>query len=170
MNYNIKKMNSMNIHIRLIKTWIRQNIHQAIMLVKWHGLARIWAFSCNCTYLLWILNGMQELGITSLACSAFWKRFKSSVSNWMCLVQWEGDNHEKEDYKKKKEPWSKKIWWLEMTFIYCKRCYFRGINFSRFAAQKHIRGLLNSRWADAYMSFLYCTKLTSFNEWYILQV
>ena len=31
------------------------------------------------------------------------------------------------------------------------------INFSRFAAQKHIRGLLNSRWADAHLSFLYCT-------------
>ena len=38
---------------------------------------------------------------------------------------------------------------------YCKRWYFRVINFSRFAAQKHIRGLLNSRWADA--QFLYCT-------------
>ena len=52
---------------------------------------------------------------------------------------------------------------------YCKRFYFRAINFSRFAAQKHIRGLLNSRWADAHLSFLYCTKLT-FNEWYTLQV
>ena len=50
---------------------------------------------------------------------------------------------------------------------YCKRYYFRGINFSRLAAQKHIRGLLNSRWADAHLSWLYCTKLTSFNEWYI---
>ena len=40
---------------------------------------------------------------------------------------------------------------------YCKRWYFRVINFSRFAAQKHIRGLLNSRWADAHLSFLYCT-------------
>ena len=50
---------------------------------------------------------------------------------------------------------------------YCKRWYFRGINFLRFAAQKHIRGLLNSRWADAHLSFLYCTKLTSFNKWYI---
>ena len=40
---------------------------------------------------------------------------------------------------------------------YCKRWYFRGINFSRLAAQKHIRGLLNSRWADAHLSFLYCT-------------
>ena len=41
------------------------------------------------------------------------------------------------------------------------------INFSRFAAQKHIRGLLNSRWADAHLSFLYCTINPSFNEWYI---
>ena len=59
---------------------------------------------------------------------------------------------------------------LKYCGVYCKRCYFRWINFSRFAAQKHIRGLLNSRWADAHLSFLYCTKLTSFNEWYILQV
>ena len=51
---------------------------------------------------------------------------------------------------------------------YCKRCYFRGIKFSRLAAQKHIRGLLNSRWADAHLSFLYCTKLTSFNEWWYI--
>ena len=29
--------------------------------------------------------------------------------------------------------------------IYCKRCYFRVTKFSRLAAQKHIRGLLNSR-------------------------
>ena len=28
---------------------------------------------------------------------------------------------------------------------YCKRCYFRVTKFSRLAAQKHIRGLLNSR-------------------------
>ena len=34
---------------------------------------------------------------------------------------------------------------------YCKRWYFRVINFSCFAAQKHIRGLLNSRWADAHL-------------------
>ena len=54
-----------------------------------------------------------------------------------------------------------------MISTYCKRCYFRGINFSRLAAQKHIRGLLSSRWADAHLSFLYCTKLTSINEWYI---
>ena len=39
-----------------------------------------------------------------------------------------------------------------------------GVNFSRLAAQKHIRGLLNSRLADAHLSFLYCTKLTSYNE------
>ena len=50
---------------------------------------------------------------------------------------------------------------------YCKRCYFRVTKFSRLAAQKHIRGLLNSRWADAHLSFWYCTMLTSFNEWYI---
>ena len=50
--------------------------------------------------------------------------------------------------------------------LYCKRWYFRGINFSRLAAQKHIRGLLNSRSGDAHLSFLYCTKLKSFNEWY----
>ena len=52
---------------------------------------------------------------------------------------------------------------------YCKRWYFRGINFSRLAAQKRIRGLLNSRWADAHLSFWhFCTaQLTSFNEWYI---
>ena len=56
---------------------------------------------------------------------------------------------------------------IDMTSNYCKRCYFRGINISRLAAQKHIRGLLNSRWADAHLSFSYCTKLTSFNEWYI---
>ena len=37
---------------------------------------------------------------------------------------------------------------------YCKRCYFRVTKFSRLAAQKHIRGLLNSRWADAHLSFL----------------
>ena len=49
---------------------------------------------------------------------------------------------------------------------YCKRCYFRVTKFSRLAAQKHIRGLLNSRWADAHLSFWYCTMLTSFNEWY----
>ena len=47
---------------------------------------------------------------------------------------------------------------------YCKRCYFRVTKFSRLAAQKHIRGLLNSRWADAHLLFWYCT---SFNEWYI---
>ena len=34
---------------------------------------------------------------------------------------------------------------FDITMSYCKRCYFRGINFSRLAAQKHIRGLLNSR-------------------------
>ena len=28
--------------------------------------------------------------------------------------------------------------------LYCKRCYFRWINFSRFAAPKRIRRLLNS--------------------------
>ena len=50
---------------------------------------------------------------------------------------------------------------------HCKRCYFRVTKFSRLAAQKHIRGLLNSRWADAHLSFWYCTMLTSFNEWYI---
>ena len=61
---------------------------------------------------------------------------------------------------------------------YCKRCYFRGINLSRLAAQKHIRWFLNLRWADAHLSFLYyacrlvilyCTKLTfdKLNEWYI---
>ena len=52
-------------------------------------------------------------------------------------------------------------------YMYCKRCYFRVTKFSRLAAQKHIRGLLNSRWADAHLSFWYCTMLTSFNEWYI---
>ena len=50
---------------------------------------------------------------------------------------------------------------------YCKRCYFCVTKFSRLAAQKHIPGLLNSRWADAHLSFWYCTMLTSFNEWYI---
>ena len=50
---------------------------------------------------------------------------------------------------------------------YCKRCYFRVTKFSRLGAQKHIRGLLNSRWADAHLSFWYCTMLTLFNEWYI---
>ena len=53
------------------------------------------------------------------------------------------------------------------TIDYCKRCYFRVTKFSRLAAQKHIRGLLNLRWADAHLSFWYCTMLTSFNEWYI---
>ena len=43
-----------------------------------------------------------------------------------------------------------------IRFMYCKRWYFRGINFSHLAAQKHIRGLLNLRWADAHLSFLYC--------------
>ena len=69
--------------------------------------------------------------------------------------------------------WLRKMWVIHQrknVRLYCKRCYFRAINFSRFAAQKHIRGLLNSRSADAHLSFLYCTKLTSFNEWYILQV
>ena len=47
---------------------------------------------------------------------------------------------------------------------YCKRCYLRATKFSRLAAQKHIHGLLNSRWADAYLSFWYCTMLTSFND------
>ena len=56
---------------------------------------------------------------------------------------------------------------ITCTMIYCKRCYFRVTKFSRLAAQKHIRGLLNSRWADAHLSFWYCTMLTSFNEWYI---
>ena len=38
------------------------------------------------------------------------------------------------------------ILFTEMTKItYCKRCYFRVTKFSRLAAQKHIRGLLNSR-------------------------
>ena len=45
----------------------------------------------------------------------------------------------------------------EISSDYCKRWYFRGINFLRLAAQKHIRGLLNSRWAHAHLSFLYCT-------------
>ena len=63
------------------------------------------------------------------------------------------------------------VWTNKSSLLgYCKSFYFRAINFSRFAAQKHIRGLLNSRWADAHLSFLYCTKLTSFNEWYTLQV
>ena len=53
------------------------------------------------------------------------------------------------------------------SMMYCKRCYFRVTKFSRLAAQKHIRGLLNSRWANAHLSFWYCTMLTSFNEWYI---
>ena len=47
--------------------------------------------------------------------------------------------------------------------VYCKRCYFRVTKFSRLAAQKHIRGLLNSRWADAHLSYWYCT----INEWYM---
>ena len=51
--------------------------------------------------------------------------------------------------------------------VYCKCCYFCVTKFSRLAAQKHIRWLLNSRWADAHLSFWYCTMLTSFNEWYI---
>ena len=56
---------------------------------------------------------------------------------------------------------------VNFSQLYCKRCYFRVTKFSRLAAQKHIRGLLNSRWADAHLSFWYCTMLTSFNEWYI---
>ena len=40
---------------------------------------------------------------------------------------------------------------LVCTYRYCKRCYFRVTKFSRLAAQKHIRGLLNSRWADAHV-------------------
>ena len=64
-----------------------------------------------------------------------------------------------------------KIMFMFMLFHVCLWntvcCYFRGINFSRLAAQKHIRGLLNSHWADAHLSFLYCKKSTSFNEWYI---
>ena len=50
---------------------------------------------------------------------------------------------------------------------YCKRCYFRVTKFSRLNSTKHIRGLLNLRWADAHLPFWYCTMLTSFNEWYI---
>ena len=42
-----------------------------------------------------------------------------------------------------------------LYIVYCKRCYFRVTKFSRLAAQKHIRGLLNSRWADAHLSFWY---------------
>ena len=61
-------------------------------------------------------------------------------------------------------PWKQSH--LVLKRKYCKCCYFRRINFSRLAAQKHIRGLLNSRWAEVHLSFLYCTKLTSFNEWY----
>ena len=35
---------------------------------------------------------------------------------------------------------------LAVMLVYCKRCYkFRVTKFSRLAAQKHIRGLLNSR-------------------------
>ena len=37
---------------------------------------------------------------------------------------------------------------------YCKRCYFRVTKFSRLAAQKHIRGLLNSRWAECSLVIL----------------
>ena len=55
---------------------------------------------------------------------------------------------------------------LQQCINYCKCWYFRGINFSRLAAQKHVRGLLNSCSGDAHLSFLYCTKLKSFNEWY----
>ena len=44
---------------------------------------------------------------------------------------------------------------------------FAGLLFRVWQHKKHIRGLLNSRWADAHLSFLYCTKLTSCNEWYI---
>ena len=47
-------------------------------------------------------------------------------------------------------------------FYYCKRCYFRVTIFSRLAAQKHIRGLLNSRWADAHLSFWYCKYFRGF--------
>ena len=46
--------------------------------------------------------------------------------------------------------------------LYCKRCYFRVTKFSRLAAQKHIRGLLNSRWADAHLSFWYCKYFCGF--------
>ena len=41
-----------------------------------------------------------------------------------------------------------------MMILYCKRV-------SRLAAQKHICGLLNSRWADTHLIFLYCT-----NTWH----
>ena len=50
------------------------------------------------------------------------------------------------------------------TVYYCKRCYFRGINFSRFAAQKHIRGLLNLRWADAHCHFCTAQSQYSMND------
>ena len=49
-----------------------------------------------------------------------------------------------------------------MLDSYCKHCYFCGINFSRFAAQKHIRGLLNSRWADAHCHF--CTAQSQYHS------
>ena len=34
---------------------------------------------------------------------------------------------------------------------------FAGLIFRVWQLKKHIRGLLNSRWADAHLSFLYCT-------------
>ena len=51
---------------------------------------------------------------------------------------------------------------MSYQYEYCKRCYFCGINFSRFAAQKHIRGLLNSRWADAHCHF--CTAQSQYHS------
>ena len=42
----------------------------------------------------------------------------------------------------------KRKFFLFFYYHYCKRCYFRVTKFSRLAAQKHIRGLLNSSWAD----------------------
>ena len=50
------------------------------------------------------------------------------------------------DFRKKRDAGLTPInIYLAQKLTYCKRCYFRGINFSRLAAQKHIRGLLNSR-------------------------
>ena len=43
--------------------------------------------------------------------------------------------------------------------IYCKRFYFRAINFSRFAAQKHIRGISNEQMTCHFC----CTRAQSFS-------
>ena len=76
------------------------------------------------------------------------------------------------------------MWYITRNFRFSNSCFcvernsahtvnafiFARLIFSRFAAQKHIRGLLNSRWADAHLSFFVLLQSKHSNEWYTLQV